>query len=382
MDVLIKSTAILFLFSIFTSIADQHQPKCEINQLKKQIANLQKKIQSVGKEKTTLARRLNNLEKSIISLNIHIKEGENRLQQIEQHSIELNTELQQLIRKKESTHNTLLQLVQSSYILGQQNYIKLLLNKQNPMEVSLALAFYRYFIDGMQDRRREINQISVTLKQEKEKIDKALSILQEDQKFLSIKSQAQRTQLNFVQKKLSEDINLVDIYRKRKKELIHLFTNLQSTVSRVDRNGIPIRHNWQKKMLLTGFENKKGHLSMPSIARVKHRYGEKIQESGLTWKGLMLDVKEGQDVSAIYPGQVIYADWLNGYGLLMVLDHGNDFMSLYGHNKLLHVQLGDSVYEGDIIASAGSTGGLLSPGLYFEIRKNGKPVDPLEWCRL
>jgi len=387
MGALIKLAAVVFLFSTLISIADQRQPKWEINQLKKQIAGLQRNIRAARKEETALAKELNHLEKEIVSLNANIKKGKDRLQQIEQENIELNTEWQRLIRENENTRDTLRQLLRSSYMLGRQSGIKLLLNQQNPMEISRALAFYRYFIESknryieeIQDRRREIDKISDTLRRQEEKIDETLSVLRQNRQFVSKKDHARRARLNLVQKQLSEDTNLVDVYRKRKEELAYLLTNLQHSVSRMDRDGT--RQKRQRKRLLSGFENNKGQLGMPSVATVKHRYGEKRRESGLIWEGLMLDVEEGQEVAAIYPGQVVYADWFRGYGQLMVLDHGDGFMSLYGHNRLLHVQLGDSVGAGEIIASAGSTGGLLAPGLYFEIRENGKPVDPLQWCRL
>ena len=103
---------------------------------------------------------------------------------------------------------------------------------------------------------------------------------------------------------------------------------------------------------------------------------------GLKWEGLMFEAAEGEEVVAIYPGQVVFSDWFRGYGQLLVLDHGDGYMSLYGHNRLLRADIGASVKAGEGIGEAGSTGGLSRPGLYFEIRHNGKPRDPLEWCRI
>ena len=96
----------------------------------------------------------------------------------------------------------------------------------------------------------------------------------------------------------------------------------------------------------------------------------------------MFGVQDGQNVKAIHSGQVVFSDWLRGYGQLIVLDHGEGYMSLYGHNRLFEVELGDLVDSGQVIALAGSSGGLENPALYFEIRENGAPVDPLKWCKM
>jgi septal ring factor EnvC (AmiA/AmiB activator) len=98
--------------------------------------------------------------------------------------------------------------------------------------------------------------------------------------------------------------------------------------------------------------------------------------------GIFIDTDDEAGVQAVFRGQVIYADWLRGFGLLVIVDHGGSYMSLYGHNKLLYKQVGDAVETGENIALSGTTGGLSSPGVYFEIRHEGKPRDPMLWCRL
>ena len=101
----------------------------------------------------------------------------------------------------------------------------------------------------------------------------------------------------------------------------------------------------------------------------------------LRWQGVLIAAKEGQPVRAVSYGRVAFADWLRGYGMLLIIAHGDGYMSLYGHNQTLYKEVGDWVEAGDVIASAGTSGGDNTSALYFEIRRNGKPTDPSKWCR-
>lgn len=127
------------------------------------------------------------------------------------------------------------------------------------------------------------------------------------------------------------------------------------------------------------FASLKGRLKLPVRGDLMNRYGAAREESGSQWKGLFIRSATGETVHAVADGQVVYADWLRGFGNLLILDHGNSFMSLYGHNEGLLRQVGEKVRSGDPIARVGATGGLAESGLYFELRREGKPFDPMSW---
>jgi septal ring factor EnvC (AmiA/AmiB activator) len=129
------------------------------------------------------------------------------------------------------------------------------------------------------------------------------------------------------------------------------------------------------------FVRYKGRLSWPARGKITARYGSSRQVGALTWRGVMIGAEEGGEVKAIYRGRVAFADWLRGFGLLIIIDHGDGYMSLYGHNQNLAKGVGDWVERGDVIATVGNSGGEDSAGLYFEIRHNGVPDNPLQWCR-
>ena len=128
------------------------------------------------------------------------------------------------------------------------------------------------------------------------------------------------------------------------------------------------------------FASLRGKLGWPAAGRVTARFGER-RAGALKWDGVVIEADRGTPVRAVHRGRVVYADWLAGLGLLMIIDHGGGFLSLYGHNEQLFRAVGDVVAPGDTVASMGDSGGRPSPGLYFEIRQAAKPVDPTPWFR-
>ena len=127
------------------------------------------------------------------------------------------------------------------------------------------------------------------------------------------------------------------------------------------------------------FQTLQGKLKLPTRGELASRFGAPREDSGVTWKGLFIKSPVGQPVRAVADGNVVFADWLRGYGNLLILDHGNGYLSLYGHNESLLKNIGESVTSGEAIASVGSTGGATESGVYFELRHDGKPFDPLKW---
>jgi septal ring factor EnvC (AmiA/AmiB activator) len=127
------------------------------------------------------------------------------------------------------------------------------------------------------------------------------------------------------------------------------------------------------------FEVLKGKLRLPVRGELSNRFGSPRSDGGLTWKGLFITARTGEEVRAIAAGRVIFADWLRGFGNLLIIDHGSAYMSLYGNNETLYKRVGDAIRGGDPVATVGNSGGNADSGLYFELRHEGKPLDPLRW---
>lgn len=155
------------------------------------------------------------------------------------------------------------------------------------------------------------------------------------------------------------------------KALVKLLIQLQQTLE-----NMPMGEGTRKN-----FAQQKGKLPWPTKGKLVIRYGSSRQVGNLKWQGIMIRASQGQNIKAVSHGRVAFADWLRGFGLLIILDHGDGFMSLYGHNQSLLKETGDWVDPGEPISTAGDSGGQSKTGLYFEIRKNGKPVNPMRWCR-
>lgn len=129
------------------------------------------------------------------------------------------------------------------------------------------------------------------------------------------------------------------------------------------------------------FDNLKGKLYWPATGAIIHTYGSPRNGSSLTWQGVLIKATIGSDVKVISDGRVIFSDWFQNLGRLIIVDHGDSYMSLYGHNQELFRSVGDKVKTGDVIASVGNTGGRKNSGLYFEVRRKGTPVNPSTWCK-
>jgi len=129
------------------------------------------------------------------------------------------------------------------------------------------------------------------------------------------------------------------------------------------------------------FNKLKGKLQLPTKGKVKYKFNTKRKDTGVKWKGVFISADEGQEVKAVGDGKIAYADWLRGFGNLVIIDHGNGYMSLYGYNESVVVNVNDNVKTADTIATVGNTGGIGVSGLYYELRKNSKPFDPLSWTK-
>ena len=128
------------------------------------------------------------------------------------------------------------------------------------------------------------------------------------------------------------------------------------------------------------FAQQRGHLPWPTKGKVMHYFNSPIAQSELKWTGELIEAPDDQPVYAVAPGTVIFSKWLQGYGLLIIINHGHGYMSLYGRNHSLYKHEGDKVSAGDLIATVGQSGGYGKPALFFAIRYNAKPLDPSQWC--
>jgi septal ring factor EnvC (AmiA/AmiB activator) len=250
------------------------------------------------------------------------------------------------------------------------------LNQQDPAAAARNLRYHDYFLQARLEKIQEYQSTLAQLNQTEQALQQALADLRE-----------QRNQLAQQQGLLQAQ------YDDRKRALQNLRGQVKSkgdTLSRLqrDRNTlskvIAAARSVTRRLPIpeegTPFAETRGKLAWPVRGKLRNRFGA-VREGNLHWEGVIIGASPGTTVAAVHAGRVVFADWLSGLGLLMIIDHGNGYMSLYGHNAVLLREVGEWVHGGDTIARTGDTGAEPAPGLYFEIRYQGEPVDPSRWCQ-
>lgn len=265
--------------------------------------------------------------------------------------------------------------VRAAYLMGRSGPLKLLLDQEDPARAGRMLAYYGYFARA---RRAEIDRIEADVRQ-LDGLDGQLAA--EDQRLAALEAQRQAQLGQLQQARTERTAALASLQATartstaRLELLQHEQAGLESLLSelrRALRAQAPLGHG--------AFARLRGELAWPVAGRIAARFGE-TRAGGLKWDGELIDTQRGAEVRAVSDGRVIFADWLPGLGLLIILDHGDGYLSLYGHNERLLASAGSRVAAGEPIAAAGDSGGSARPELYFEIRKDGRPVDPAQWFR-
>ena len=288
----------------------------------------------------------------------------------------LNDERQSYLRSLDQRRDILAKQIMAAYRLGRESRLKLVLNQDSPALVSRTLAYYDYFSRSQSSYISELRQVLERLDVMQVKIDVELSALDEVQKTLQALLDEMKNQRNERQAIIERLSGQIDTDEKRLMELQAYRQDLETLLENLANAlaDIPADLGRQRSP-----GDLKGKLPMPVKGPVKYAYGQP-RTAGLRWQGWLIRATAGSEVSAIAYGRVAFSDWLRGYGLLLIIDHGDGFMSLYANNESLLHEVGDWVEPGVAISTVGSSP-LNGNGLYFEIRKDGKAMDPAVWLK-
>ena len=286
--------------------------------------------------------------------------------------------------------NELVEQVRVAYAFGQKNKIKLLLNQQDPTVSSRIMIYFNYFNKERLKKLLDLELAVHHLDDLDNQREAETAVLEQDLE--RIKSQQMalfdaKKQRSDLLERMDRDFSSTDQQLSQLQESEDSLRLLMSSLYGVEKG--ESSNESQANKLLTdkhaeienriNFSNLKGNLPWPVTGQLAHKFGSARTE--VTWDGVLIDANEGMDVKAVSRGKVIFAEWLRGYGLMMILDHGRGYSTLYAFNQSLYRKTGDSVEAGEVIASVGQSGGRSKAGLYFGIRNKGVPIDPLEWCR-
>ena len=266
--------------------------------------------------------------------------------------------------------------IMAAYRLGRESRLKLVLNQDNPARLSRTLAYYEYFSRSQAAQISDLRQVLKTLDAMQEKINVELTMLDEvqrSQQAVLDEMTDQRNQRKAVIERLSSQI---DTNENRLAELQRDRLDLEALLEKLSNVLADIPADLGQRQNPAEL---KGKMPIPVKGRVKYAFGQP-RTAGLHWQGWLIDTDVGKEVKTVAYGRVAYSDWLRGYGLLMIIDHGDGFMSLYANNESLLREVGEWVETGSSISTVGSSP-LNGKGLYFDIRKNGKAMDPAVWIK-
>lgn len=376
-NILVFLLGFLFASLSFCTHANDSENSKKLKQLKATIEQLRKELESARGDRDDINKTLENAEKDIGNLSKRAKEIKKELDKRQNKLDGLRDERSQLQDQKTQQQDLVGDYINSAYRLGQQGNLRLLLNQEDPSRVSRNLRYYDYFVEARSEKIREflgtierINKIEPEIAYQAEKVRHDFSSLQTQKKKLE-KAQDTRRQL------LSKLENQITNQDKKLRNKMEDRRQLQRLLSKVIENIADIKPENNN----ASFSSLKGQLPWPAKGKVVRRYGSNRIANKMKWEGLLIRSKAGDPVRSVHYGRVVFSDYLRGHGLLIIVDHGAGYMSLYAHNQALYKELGEWVEQGDTIASVGNSGGRQDTALYFELRFKGRPTNPASWLR-
>lgn len=366
---------LLLLVPALLPAADEKATEGDLRKIQRSIAELQQAIRAETTARDNLAARLRNAELTVAGARQRLDQLRVQRRESARRRADLQVERADGERTLEAERTALAGQLRAAYTIGHDEQLKLLFNQQDPAQLGRMYAYYGYFGRARAARIASIRKQLARLIQ----LDQALAA--EEQHLAQLEVDA-RGQLDAVQRGRQDRAAVV-------KEMDQQLTNRKATLARLKREESTLEglladlRRVLKEFPVSSqepFEKVKGRLAWPVLGRLVADFGQP-RSPGLKWNGVVLATERGSQVRAVYFGRVIYADWLPGLGLLTILEHSGGYLSLYGHNQQLYKAVGDWVSPGDVIATAGDSGGRSQPELYFEIRKGATPLNPHQWIK-
>ena len=353
--------------------AQEKATETQITSLKKSISELVNTLGVLKGERKSVQQELRRSDKSIgelaqeiLRLNKQLKGAEARLKKLEQKKSPLLKSLKQ-------DAGYLEEQLRQQYKTGTQPRLQLLLTQRDPEQISRMLQYYDRINQTLSQRLQDFREGLIKLEQAENDIRSAQQDIFDRRDLLKARSddlesvrKERRVVLSKLEKKLSSGSQQLKSLQADQQRLEQLLTQIRSSIEKISLGGND-----------RSFRELKGRLPWPAKGSLSRRFGSK--SSGIRYEGILLSQRSGQPVKAIHHGRVVFSDWLRGYGLLTIVDHGGGYMSLYGHNESLLREVGEWVSGGDQLATVGSSGGSTKPGLYFALRYKGNSTDPLKW---
>jgi len=360
---------------------DQHgvqeaQTKQKLEQIRVEMHKLAEEQRSTAAKRNDATNALRDADLKIAAL---AKTVRNIDQQLSGQQAKLDGLLVQqsaLDVKLKDQRDALAALLRSAYAMGRDEELKLLLAQDHIDDISRMLAYYRYFerarvheIDGLLEDLQALAQLQADIERE----TVALKASRDERAIQAQRLDGEREQrhllLGELDAALKDQTARLAALGKDEKALVDLLAKLRDIFADIPQHLVGAEP----------FADLRGRLNWPLRGKVVVRFGATAVDGERSSQGVLIAAKDGSEVRAVSHGRVVYADWLRGYGLLLIIDHGEGYLSLYGYNETLLKEAGDWVDAGEVVATSGDSGGRKTAGLYFELRRDGKPIDPAAW---
>jgi septal ring factor EnvC (AmiA/AmiB activator) len=359
-----------------TNSADVEAGK--LRELRERISSFKRDLDSVRGKRDTQQEALARTDKAIGAISAELRQLDRQQQQAEKKRITLEAERSAAHKQLNGMRRILERELRAAWLGGRQQRLRLLLNQDEPAVVGRMMTYQAYFTRA---RTQRMEQFQATLERlrlaerallEQQAAIEALRVKQQQQSsLLSREQDTQRSILAGLQERLKAGTTELARLEQDEQRVHQLLQSLQQAM-----RDIPQAETSQKPL-----HRLKGQLRWPLAGRISTPYGARQAAGKMKSRGVHISTPSGTDVHAVAKGRIAFADWLRGFGLLIIIDHGAGYMSLYGENSSLYKAVGEWVSQGEVIAAAGNSGGQLRTGVYFELRKDGQPINPSAWFK-
>lgn len=362
------------LIAVQASAQNPEEVRRELDRLREQIGAITQGIERQRRERDREQEALAEAEKRLGRIELALRDTRQRLEATEARAAALELEVDRVSEEIEARREGLASQLRLAYRTGLRSRVKAVLNQEDPARMTRVLSLHGYLsrarlraIEELDARRAELQ----SLRDEQRRAADELALLAE-QRAREVAEQnrvlsERATALNALENSLRDQADRLASMRESAERLQRLLEDLSTALADIPPDAA-----------IEPFANLRGQLPMPIDGRRLAGFAD-ARSGDVAWQGWLLDAEVGESVRAVAYGRVAYADWLRGYGMMVIIDHGDGFMTLYGQNRSLIAAVGDWVEPGDVIALAGDSGGAARPGLYFQIRRQGQPVDPAGW---
>ncbi|MGE0556667.1 MAG: murein hydrolase activator EnvC [Burkholderiales bacterium] len=370
--------------------ANATQAQQELRELRERIGELKKKLAAAEETRSEASDALRESEQAISEANRELRllagqsrESAARLAALRKSSAETGAVLndqQQLLAR----------MLRQQYMQGEPEAFRLILSRVDPNDMARQLHYLSYvararaqLVAGLRDNLRELDRLQQEIAVAMQAIARIAAEQTAQKKRLETEKRARADALARVSRDIRAGRKQIRVLQNNENRLTRLVEQLARLVRkppagrpRTRNEAVPADSGGQ------AFATLRGLLALPVRGELGSRFGSPRSDGGLTWKGLFIAARAGEDVRAVAAGRVVYADWLRGFGNLLIIDHGDNYMTLYANAEALLKQVGDRIRGGEAVATVGNSGGNAESGLYFEMRHEGKPFDPLNWVNL